>query len=441
MNKWITVLTIMITVIGEGQTIQRLTLGEAIRNGQEKSKLLSISSSKVENARAKSTEAHAGLLPSLKFSGAYARLSDVPPFQIQPPGFPNPITIAPTVLDNYNLRVSLEQPIFTGFRLSSNASAAEHFAQASESDFQNDKDDVILNTTVAYWSLYQTMETKKFFDENVVRLQTYRKDTENLMKAGMATRNDLLKIGVQLSSAQLAQIDATNDVQVAMMNLNNVMGQPVENEIECSSSPQETTMVNTAETLSGLEEKAFASRPDLQAMQSRIEASKAGVAVAQGNYLPQLFLIGNYYYNRPNVRYQPTIDEFKTSWDVGIQLQLDLWNWGATASEVDQAKSTLAENRSIYEQMRDNIVLEVKRNYLSVQRAKDKIAVAKLSIDQAEENTRTTGDKYRSGVATSSELLDADTALLQVKTNYTGALVEQELAIARLRRSVGGWQK
>jgi len=436
--KSVVALTVVLTVSALSQSVQRLTLDDAIAIGQKKSKTLIISAAKVEGASAKADEARAVMLPSLKFAGGYARLSDVPPFEIGPPVFPKEVVIAPSPMDSYNARVTLQQPLFTGFRLKSNARAAEYLARASESDRENDKNDLTLNITAAYWMLYQAHETKKFVDENVNRLLAYRKDTENLMKAGLATRNDLLKIEVQLSSAKLSQIDAANDVEVAMMNLNNVMGQAIETQIELASSPRDSASESAVQTPGSLTEKAFALRPDLQSMQSRIEASKASLYASRGNYYPQIFLAGNYYYNRPNSRYQPTIDAFKSSWDLGVQVQFDIWNWGATSSEVEQAKSLVTQNENIYGQMKDNVVLEVKQYYLAVARARDKINLARVGVDQSEENARTTRDKYTSGLATSSELLDADVALLQAHTNYTGALVEQEIAVARLRKSVGG---
>jgi len=431
-------LTVVLTVSALSQTVQRLTLEDAIAIGQKKSKTLFISTAKVEAASAKADEAHAGMLPSLKFAGGYARLSDVPPFEIGPPALPKEVVIAPSPMDSYNARVSIQQPLFTGFKLKSNARAAEYLARASESDRENDNNDLTLNITAAYWSLYQAHETKKFVDENVDRLLAYRKDTENLLKSGLATRNDLLKIEVQLSNARLTQIDAGNDVEVAMMTLNNAIGQPIETEIELASSPRESALESAGQTPAGLAEKAFAIRPDLQSIQSRLEASKAGLSATQGNYYPQIFLAANYYYNRPNTRYQPTIDAFKSSWDLGVQVQFDIWNWGTTSSEVEQARALVTQDENLYGQMKDNIVLDVKRYYLAVERAREKIQVAGVGVDQAEENARTTRDKYTSGLATSTELLDADVALLQAHTNYTGALVEQEIAVARLRKSVGG---
>ena len=87
--------------------------------------------------------------------------------------------------------------------------------------------------------------------------------------------------------------------------------------------------------------------------------------------------------------------------------------------------------------MKDNVSLEVTRYQLQVQHSLEKIGVAKEAIAEAEENARSTSDKYKNGLATSSDLLDADVALLQAKTNLTGALVEHEIARARLIRSVG----
>ena len=435
--KWLAGILFVSVACAGAHAQRQLTLDEAIALGKENSKMLRVSTAKVDAAEARAGEASTALLPSLKFEGSYKRLSDVDPFAVKVPFYPSPIEISPIVLNNYNVRVSLQQPLFTGFKLRSNARVAEYLAGASVSDHRNDLADLVLNITTAYWTLFQSRETKRFVDENVTRLESYRRDTENLMKAGMATRNDLLKIQVQLSSARLTQIDAANDVEVALMNLDNVMGLPLDTDIALTSVPAGGIAVSHADT-GALVARALGARPDLQAMQLRVEASKAGVSAAQGSWWPQIFLGGSYFYNRPNQRYQPTKDEFKSTWELGVTMQFDVWNWGATGYQTDQAKATLLQNELMYAQMQDNVSLEVRRGQLAVRRARDKADVARLAVDQAEENMRSTGDKFKSGLATSSELLDASVALLQTRTNLSGALVEVELAQARLVRSVGG---
>jgi len=419
------------------QTGNRLTLEDAIRIGREQNRLLKISTARVDAASAKESAARAALLPTLIFEGSYSRLSDVDPFQIKVPAFPQPITIAPAVLDNYEMRFTLRQPIFTGFKLQSNARAAEYLARASAAENENDRSDLTLTITTAYWTMYQAIEAKKFADENAARLLSYQRDTENLLKAGMATRNDLLKIMVQVNNARLGAIDAKNDAEVATMNLNIVMNKPLDSAIELASSPGDTSERPIEGSLDTLTRKALEARPDLQAMQARLQASEAAVSAAEGNYWPQVFLSGNFYYNRPNLRYQPTRDEFKSTWDVGVAVEFDLWNWGATSSRATEARAAATQTRLLYDQMKDNIGLEIRRNYLAAERGREKVKIAALAIDQAEENARTTRDKFRNGLATSTDLVDAGAAVLQARTNLAAALVDREVANARLQRSVG----
>ena len=437
--KWILIAILLFSALAEGQTVTRLTLEQAIALGKERSRTLRASSAKAEGASARADEANAGLLPSLKVDGSYKRLSEVPPFAVVVPGMTVPYVISPTFQNNYALHAGIQQPIFTGFKLGSNARAAELLAKAASLDRINDEADLVLAITVAYWTLHQTRETNRFVDENVARLETYEKDTENLLKAGLATRNDLLKIQVQLSNAKLTQIDAVNDRQVAMMNLNNVIGQPLETEVEPVSQPtvDSTSGQATGEPAGSLQARAWEFRPDLQAMQARVQASEASVRAAKGSWWPQIFFTGNYYYMRPNPRYLPAIDLWKNTWDFGVSFQLDVWNWGATAAQVEQARASMVANQFVFEQMKENVSLEVTRYDLARRRAKDKVNVAALAINQAEENVRTTQDKYHNGLATSTDVLDASVALMQARTNYTGALVEFEVARARLTRASG----
>ncbi len=335
------------------------------------------------------------------------------------------------------MRLALRQPIFTGFKLQSNARAAEYLARASDAENENDRSDLTLTITTAYWTMYLAIEARKFADENVARLLSYQRDTENLLKAGMATRNDLLKITVQVNNARLAAIDAKNDAEVATMNLNIVMNRPLYSSIELASSPGDSSEARIEGSLDTLNRKALEARADLQAMQARLQASEAAVSAAEGSYWPQIFLSGNFYYSRPNLRYQPTRDEFKSTWDVGVAVEFDLWNWGATSSRVSEARAAAAQARLLYDQIKDNIALEVRRNYLGAERGREKVKIAAVAIDQAEENARTTREKFRAGLATSTDLVDAGASVLQARTNLAAALVDRELANARLQKSVG----
>jgi outer membrane protein TolC len=390
---------------------------------------------KVLAADARSSEANAARLPSLKLQASYTRLSEIDPFAVQVPFYPLPITISPVVLNNYSTRLSLQQPLFTGFKLEKSAAAAGYSAEAASYDLSRDKTDLVFNIKTGYWNLYKAKEVKRVVDENVELVNAHLTDVKNMMAQGLATKNDVLKVQVQLSSSQLAQIDASNSVTIAMMTLNNLLGLPIETEIDLTSAIQPQSIEN--QPSAGIAQEAMKTRADLKAAEMRVQANEASVTAAKGSWYPQVSVYGNYYYSRPNPRILPTKDEFKNTWDVGVNLSVDIWNWNTTKHQVDQGEAVLAQSREATEQLKDAITLEVSQANLALLQSKEKIKVAEKGVEQADENYRITKNKFRSGTATNTDLLDAEVALLQAKVNYTTSLVDHELAQARMLRALG----
>jgi outer membrane protein len=435
MRKTIFILATLFPLFGLSQGKRSMSIEEAVQIGLENSKTLHIASMKVLAADARSSEANAARLPSLRLQAGYVRLSEIDPFAVQVPFYPLPITISPIVLNNYSTRLSLQQPLFTGFRLEKSAAAAEYAAEAANYDLSRGKTDLVFNIKSGYWNLYKVKEIKRVVDENVELVKAHLTDVENMMAQGLATKNDLLKVQVQLSSSQLAQIDASNSVTIAMMTLNNLIGLPIETEIDLTSVIKSQAMEN--QHSADIAREAIDTRADLKAAEMRVQANEASVTAAKGSWYPQVSLYGNYHYSRPNPRILPTKDEFKNTWDLGVNLSFDIWNWNTTKHQVDQGEAVLAQSREATEQLKDAITLEVNQANLVLLQSNEKIKVAEKGVEQADENYRITKNKFRSGTATNTDLLDAEVALLQAKVNYTTSLVDYELAEARLLRAVG----
>ncbi len=418
-----------------GQSLS-LTLDDAIQIGLDKSKSIHASLMNVQYADSKSSEAGALLLPSVKFSGAYARLSSIPPTQVSLyPLIPEPITLSPTVLNNYNLKVTVQQPIFTGFKLQRNADIAEYNASATQKDFEKDKSDLIYNIKNAYWNLSQAIELQKVVDENVDQMKAHVKDVQSWQGQGMITVNDVLKVQVQLSDAQLRQIDSKNNVQLARISFNSLVGLPLDTEIIPATNIKHEP--RPFDELDVLIRQAIERRPELKSMEYKVKAGDAAVSIARSNWFPQVYLTGNYYSSRPNQRYFPAEDAFKDTWDVGLGVSFDIWNWGTTIHQTDQAKAQLSQAEDGLAQLKDGVTLDVTRNYLNLRRSQERIAVAEQEVKQAEENYRVTDAKFKEGLALNTDLLDAEVALLQAKTNYTQSLVDFEVAEAGLSRAIG----
>jgi outer membrane protein TolC len=435
------------TLLLPAQQKQTLTIEQAIQIGMENSKTLRTSQYKVQAADAKASETNTLGLPSLKFSGTYTRLSPVPALV-----FPFPVgallnsdnsisfvtqnyPLTSDIVNNYGLKATLQQPLFTGGKISGAIDAAEYAAQATQEDHKKDQADVLYNIKAAYWNLYRANEFKRFVDENVDQIKSHAVDAENLFKQGMLTKNDVMKVRVQLSDALVRQIDAKNNVQLAMYMLNNTLGLPLQTEIELAST------INIIDRdwapADQLITSAFEKRPEMLGMNARVKASEAGLTSARGGWWPQIYLVGNYDYNRPNQRYFPATDDFKDSWDVSVAVSFDLWNWNQTGHQTTQAQAQLAQAQEGLSMTKDGITLEVTQSYLNIQKAKERKIVSEQGVNQAEENYRMTDGVYKQGLAANSELLDAEVALLQAKLNLTQSLVDYELAIAQLSKAIG----
>ncbi len=420
-----------------------LTVEQAIAIGNENSKSLHTSALKVQASDARVSEANAGALPTVKVNGMYTRLSQVDPFDVGKSLDPlfqaihvvNPSTPSDMIVNTYSARATVQAPLFTGFRISASRDIAGYSAQAASQDFVKDKKELAYAVKSAYWTVFKANEFKKVVDENVEQMRVHQKDAENLMAQGMATTNDVLKVQVQLSEALVRQIDARNAVLLSMIGLNNTIGLPLSTEIVIASSIDRTTKQLSA--IDGLVKKAVAERAEITAMTARVQASEAGVTLAQSGWYPQLALVGNYTYSNPNQRIFPQTQKFSDSWDVSLSLSFDLWNWGTTAYQTDQAQSQRAQAYDAMGQLKDGITLEVTQNYLYQKQSIERIAVAHQGVQQAEENYRITDEKFKKGLALNSDLLDAEVALLQARINYTQSLVDYELAEARLEKAIG----
>ena len=401
---WLFIFGGLITINGLAQDMKKLSVEESVQIGLENSRSLHSSKEKVKNAQARLSELKTNLLPSLKFSGLYTRLSPIEPFILSVPGL-GTFNLASNIVNNYSAKLTLQQPLFTGFKLSSSVDLADYNAQAQNQDYTKDEHDLIYNIKNAYWILYKANQLKTVVDENVNQIKAHLDDVNNMFSQGLATKNEVLKVQVQLGDVRIKQIDADNNVRLSMISLDNIMGLPLSTQIE----PVEKInfKVETLNILDIYLDKAFQNRPELKGMDFRIKAGESGVTLAKSGWWPQLFLVGDYLTARPNQRIFPTTDTFSDTWDVSLSVSWDLWNWGVTGHQTDQAQTQVEQAKDSYKITKDNITLEVTQTYLNILQAKEKMIVADDNVSQAEENYRVTDEKFKNGLTLNSELLDA----------------------------------
>jgi outer membrane protein TolC len=422
-----------------------LTLDEAVAVGLERSPALHASRMKVESTTARAREVAAGRLPSLRLGAGYTRLSEVPPFQVTLPISPDPIVVSPSYFNNWSLRLSVQQPLFTGFRLEAGTESARMLERSAGFDLEKDRSEFVFAVKSAYWGLARAREYETVVGETIREVQEHLKDVRAFFEQGLLTKNEVLRTELQLSNAELMAIDARNAVEIARTSLASLIGLPLGTDIELTTSaeslaartPDPAIAGGDAAAAEALLATALGGRAELKSADFRIRASEAGLKAAKAGRYPQVSLAGNYYYLRPNARILPALDKFKGTWDVGLAVSFDLWNWGQTRNQTDQAKAQLAQAQDARKLLEDQAVLDVTQSRLALARAGDKIKVAGAALGQAEENLRIVRERFREGVALNADVLDAEVFLLQAKVSRAQAAIDLALAQARLEKALG----
>ncbi len=453
----------------------RLTLDEAVKIGMGYSKTLHTSQMKVMAAEAKVGESGAAMLPSLGVSASYARLSDIPAdkqfrfsldassffdftkvtpsvamdptvqkvfFAIKQATTPTPLPEGtypapafPIVLDNYSVQANVTYPVFTGFRLEAQKAAAEYNAQAASQDLVKDRIETEFSIKNAYWSLHKVRQLQTLTAETIDQVTARLGDAQNLLKNGLLTINDVLRLQLQLSNARISKIDADNAARLAALTLNNTLGLPLGTEIELASTI-EYKPTNVPDYEKALQ-RALDARAEVSGTQLRIKAGEEGVRAARGGFLPTVALSGSALEANPNQRFTGRPAEFNFSWQLAAQLSWTVWNWNTTGYQVAQAEAQVAQAEDALSMLKDGIKLEVTQNYFTLQQAREKVAVAQEGVEQANENYRITNEKFKKGLALTSDLTDAETFQLQAKVNYISSVVDYEISQARLLKSIG----
>ncbi len=419
----------------QAQESRTLSLQEAIDIGLGKSRMLSIGKEKIKAADARVDEVQASRLPALKFQTGYTRLSQVPPFIVSLP-IPGttPFTIAPVILDNYVMKLSAAQPVFTGFKLENLEESAELSAKAVQSDYDKDKNELIAMIKTQYWGFVKAQQFVRVAKENVEMLKAHLRDVEIMNKGGMVQVNDVLKVQVQVTEAEYRLLEATNQKQLAMMGLNNALRLPLTTNLETSENPS-LSMIE--KPLDSMLMEAIEYRPDVKAADFRVKAGQSQVKVAEASWYPQVSVFAEYNYNNPNMRIVPARSQFDDTWAAGIQLSMDVWNWGLNSSQTQQAEAQLAQALDASMLTRESIQIEVMQAYTLMKQASDKIPVTEMSIKQAEEQVRTINLRFKNGNAIMTDVLDAEMALLMAKMNKVQAIIDLEIAKVKLEKSIG----
>ena len=248
---------------------------------------------------------------------------------------------------------------------------------------------------------------------------------------GLVASSDVLASRTNLADAQTTLITRQNSADVAETDLNIVIGYPVSTSIETADKEMRYLPYNV--TLEQAKAYALLHRATLVKSAMDVKSAEESVKQAKAGYLPTVSLTaGKNYASDDNYR-----GTSNNGWSVGANASLDIWDGGSTRNTIKVREAQLESAKEANLAAVDGVLYDVQSAYLNLRAAEQTISSTKVAVEEGQESFRIASLRYRAGVGSNLDVLDAETSLTTARNNYVQALYNYNIYVATLEQAVG----
>ncbi len=438
------VIILFMSSIGSSLTI---TLDKAIDRAIEYNEELLTAKDVVNQAKAGVISARAGFLPKISAQISYTKLAKAPALDM-------PFTVLEPVIDstgtwfkivgfdvmefqmgenkNYLGRATLQQPLFTWGKILNGYQISKLNVDASKENYRKKENELVFNVTKSFYGILILEKFTKLTEEAYKQTERHIEIIEKRYNEGLASKFDLLRGKVQLANMKPQVIKVKNGLKIANTGFKMLLGLPQDTPIELKGELQyEGTVRETP--LQKCIADAKANRPEIKSLFFRKQMAKKALTIAKKSNLPNLAFVGNYDYKKP-LYFK---NEWGTDWNVTVALQMPIFTGLENFGKLRQAKYQLSQVEHGLNLLKEGIEMEVKVTYLQLEEAKKLVESQEENIAQAKEALEIVEERYKTGIATSLEVMDTQLALTKARTNWLQSLSDCFIAKAKLEKVIG----
>lgn len=336
----------------------------------------------------------------------------------------------PDALTNFQTQLTVDQPIYDARQTRNATSTAQLSGRMAAEEQRRTRMETIARVAQTYYAAILAVENLKAAGQAVRSAEADLRRAENVRAAGMSTDVDVLSIKVHLASVNEQRITRQAQLDVARAALNDAIGLPLEAEHELAATLSPTSPAEMV--LGSLETEAAEGRAETR--QSRLATSLAEVQnrAAHDSWLPQIGV---------RAAFETDAQRFVTrggaNWIAGITVRWNVFNGFADRAKMAETRSLLERARADEHRAGSAVRLQVRQAYAGLQAASQRIQVAASAVAAAAESLRITQNRYEAGLATVTDLLRTETALLDTKTRHLASLHDERLAATMVEFAAG----
>lgn len=333
------------------------------------------------------------------------------------------------VVNSFDNKFTMTWKLYSFGQLEGQVGVAKAAFKSADVGVAKAAEQIKLDATNGFYSVLQTRNLVVVGQESVDQLDAHLKNVQAQYGVGTVAKSDVLRSEVQLANAQQDLIKAKNNNDLAIASLNNVIGLPHDTKLEVKEQLQYETYDKTIEDCISYSLK---NRPEVLQVGFAVESAKEAKRSADAGTMPVISLQGVNDWNSDSF---PGDDN--RNWYVGAVLNWNAFDSGVANAKKGQAEESLAKALQQEKQTKDLVQLEVRQAYLSLREAEKRIDTSKVAVTKADEDFKIAQVRYMAGVGTNIDVIDAQVALTQAKTNYYQALYDYNTNRAKLEKAMG----
>jgi TolC family type I secretion outer membrane protein len=413
-----------------GSETAALTLDDCLRLAADNHPALTAAAAGVTAANESVGEAKAPYWPRVDLSTGYHRWQQRAflPAGLTIPGRSLPEIIGP--LNDWTGGLSSQVTLFDFGERRAGLDAASARWKGTQADAEATRNDIRLLVRSAFYELAAAQDLSGVAERNLKRMEGHLALAQARHDAGAVPQADVLRVRAEVASARLQVIDTRSRVRMAAGQLNTSMGRPAELPLAIAPpAPDLSTAIVT--DIDSAVRQAVASRPELKAEQLRVAAARAGVEGARAARAPKLRADGSFGVN--DTAFLPETNV----WQVGLSVDLPVFDAGSRTHALARSKAELTREQASFETRVLQVRQEVWAAVTELERSRDSIAANETNVQASEESLRVVRERYQSGAAVITDLLDTQTALASAEASLAQARWTYLAACAAYERAVG----
>lgn len=325
--------------------------------------------------------------------------------------------------------IRLSMPLYTGGKNELGIAKAEDSVTASGLNLARTRENIALNTVVAYYNILQAEKVVNVDKESVNNYQQHLNNVQVLYSAGSTPKMDLLRSEVELVNAQQTLIKSQNTYDIAVSTLKNIIKMNSEEPLVLLD---DATYTAFDEELASCIAFAKANRKDLMQYQVAVSQAQKDVEIARSDKKPSVSLaVGNSW----DKEILPSNDNHSLS--ASVSASWNVFDSNVTNANIKAAEIAIEETQLELEKQVDAVDLAVRESYLNMKEAEKRFGATAVAVSKAEEDYFIANEKYRAGEGIMLDIIDAQLALSTAKTNYIQSQYDYAVNKAKLKNAMG----